>query len=69
MIVDDEAFNCIALKGLIKCLGMDNTENLIDVCYNGEQAVELVKEAISDNDLDRYSLILTDCSMPFMDGY
>ena len=29
----------------------------------------LVEKAILEDDLDRYSLIMTDCSMPFMDGY
>ena len=44
-------------------------QDLIDVCYNGEQAVQLIERAIEENEVDRYSLILTDMSMPFMDGY
>ena len=68
MIVDDEVFNIFAVKGLLKVLGY-NMEDKIDECYNGEQSVELVKKAIQQGDVDRYSLILTDCSMPFMDGY
>ena len=52
----------------MRILGLDHKE-LVDVCYNGEQAVELVKKAIHEDDIDRYSLILTDCSIPFMDGY
>jgi CheY-like chemotaxis protein len=39
MIVDDEVFNILAIKGLMKCLGMKNIERIVDVCYNGEQAV------------------------------
>ena len=31
--------------------------------------VNLVQKAIDENDFQRYSLILTDCSMPIMDGY
>ena len=37
--------------------------------YNGEQAVKAIQEAIDENDVYRYSLILMDCNMPFMDGY
>lgn len=68
MIVDDEVFNIFALKGLMRVLGCEMEER-IDVCYNGEQAVDLIRKAIREGDVDRYSLILTDCSMPFMDGY
>ena len=68
MIVDDEYFNVQALRGLTQVLGMAR-QDLIDVCYNGEQAVQLIERAIQENDVDRYSLILTDMSMPFMDGY
>ena len=39
------------------------------MAYNGEQAVDFVKKACQEKDPWRYSLILTDCSMPFMDGY
>ena len=68
MVVDDELFNVQALTGIIEMLGMKRAD-LIDVCFNGEQAVRLVANAIAENDIDRYSLILSDMSMPFMDGY
>lgn len=31
--------------------------------------VDCVKKAVEENDYERYSLILTDCQMPVMDGY
>ena len=68
MLVDDEVFNIIAVQGLMRILGLDEQVK-VDVCYNGEQAVDLIRKAIEENEVDRYSLILTDCSMPFMDGY
>ena len=52
----------------MKVLGFDQPD-LVDACYNGEQAVELYQKAINEDCPDRYCLILTDCSMPFMDGY
>jgi CheY-like chemotaxis protein len=43
--------------------------HLIDVGYSGEDSVKYMEKAIQEGDIDRYSLILTDMSMPFMDGY
>ena len=68
MLVDDEVFNIFAVQGLMRVLGLDQRVK-IDVCYNGEQSVNFIRKAIEEDDVDRYSLILTDCSMPFMDGY
>ena len=48
---------------------MKNIESRVDCCYNGEQLVEHVQRAVDEGDPYRYSLILTDCMMPFMDGY
>jgi CheY-like chemotaxis protein len=68
LIVDDEIFNIHALQGLIRVLGV-SSEVQIDVAYNGEQSMQHIQTAIEEDDPNRYSLILTDCSMPFMDGY
>ena len=48
---------------------MKNVDEIVDTCYNGEAMVEYVKKAVEDDDFQRYSLILTDCQMPVMDGY
>ena len=69
MAVDDEAFNILVIKGLMRVLGMQDIESRVDCCYNGEQLVEHVQKAVDEGDPYRYSLILTDCMMPFMDGY
>ena len=68
MIVDDENFNIEAMKGLLTVLKVENMD-LIDFAYDGEQSCRLMEKAIQEGDFDRYSLILTDCSMPFLDGY
>ena len=48
---------------------MQDIDSRVDCCYNGEQLVEHVQKAVDEGDPYRYSLILTDCMMPFMDGY
>lgn len=53
----------------MRMLGVQNVESRVDCGYNGEQLVEFVQRAVNEGDPDRYSLILTDCMMPFMDGY
>ena len=69
MIADDEPFNIAALLGIMRVLGLKNVDGIVDTCYNGETLVEHVKNAVEDGDYQRYSLILTDCQMPVMDGY
>ena len=69
MIADDEVFNLEAIKGMLKILGFRNIKERIVCCFNGEDLVAKVREALKENDPKRYPLILTDCSMPFMDGY
>ena len=68
LVVDDESFNIMAVTGLMRVVGFTRPD-LVDVGYNGEEAVDFVKTAIAEGEPDRYALIVTDCSMPFMDGY
>jgi CheY-like chemotaxis protein len=69
LIVDDEKFNCEIIDGFLMLLNFQNKNKLREFAYNGEQAIDAVKNAISDNDPHRYALILMDCNMPFKDGY
>ena len=69
LIVDDEKFNCDIIDGFLMILGFQNRQELTEFAYNGEQAVNIIKKAIDENDYYKYSLILMDCNMPFMDGY
>ena len=50
-------------------LGFQNQKELTEFAFNGEQAVRIIKQAIDAGDYYKYSLILMDCNMPFMDGY
>ena len=36
MVVDDEAFNILVIKGLMRVLGMTDIEERVDSGYNGE---------------------------------
>lgn len=69
IIADDEPFNITALLSLLKVMKMKDVSTLVDVCHDGSETVELLREAIRQGDPCRYSLILTDLSMPGMDGY
>ena len=68
-MADDEPFNISALLGIMRVLGLKNADELVDTCYNGQNLVDYVKKAVEEDDYQRYSLILTDCQMPIMDGY
>ena len=69
ILADDEPYNIEVVIGLIKILGMRDVEKLIYVSNDGTETVDLVQKAIDEGDPFRYSLIITDCSMPEMDGY
>mmetsp|Transcript_11880 Transcript_11880/g.18355 ORF Transcript_11880/g.18355 Transcript_11880/m.18355 type:complete len:106 (+) Transcript_11880:238-555(+) len=64
MVVDDEAYNCEVLRTMLRALEVPNLEERLTVCINGREAMK----AIKTNDRP-YRVILTDLSMPVMDGY
>ena len=68
LIVDDELFNQIAAKIVLKAAGIQNVDDLCDTAINGEDAVDMVIDDIKTNKTCSYSLILMDLNMPIMDG-
>jgi CheY-like chemotaxis protein len=48
-----------------------NLEDRVDSVLDGDKAIQMVKDNISNNQMKRcdYHLILMDCNMPFKDGY
>ena len=50
-------------------LGLKDREKVKQFAFNGEQAVQAIQQAMDENDPYRFSLILMDCNMPFLDGY
>ena len=71
LIVDDEPFNVLGMKVLLQQYAFKSIANIIDVAYNGTEAVKLVKKSYCNKDKApyNYGLIFMDLSMPIMDGY
>lgn len=73
-MVDDEPFNLksneIIVLLAVKELGLDPLQfkTFIDFASDGKEAVDRVKQLYNEKK-QQYALILTDCSMPVMDGY
>jgi len=57
LVVDDEEEDCLNLQKLLEA----NPEYAVDVCNDGEKALELLIERY-------YSLVITDLRMPRLDG-
>ena len=68
LIVDDEPYNVLAMLLVISHIDIPGLNSIIDRAYNGLEAVAKVKDAFESNS-NVYALILTDISMPVMDGY
>ena len=68
LIVDDEPYNILAMQLVIGHLGIRGLNSIIDRAYNGLEALAKVKDAFEKNS-HVYGLILTDISMPVVDGY
>ena len=47
LIVDDESFNIIAIKSMMKGLKFANLKTHVDSVFSGEDAIELLKKNIS----------------------
>ena len=65
LVVDDEEFCISTMKAILKMLDVD-VKMVCDFCINGQEAVDQVKKAYSNG--IKYRLILTDFSMPVLDG-
>ena len=60
----------ILLTQAFKKVGIDPTafNSLVDLAPSGEEALKLANQLYDETE-DTYSLVLTDLSMPNMDGY
>ena len=69
LIVDDEKFNCDIIYGFMMILGVKKRSEIAEFAFNGEEALRKIQEAVYNNNPYKYSIIMMDCNMPFMDGY
>lgn len=53
----------------MKLLKLENIEERVTFCKNGEESYAVIKSSIESGRMFEYSLILTDCNMPFVDGF
>ena len=68
LIVDDEPYNQLGLKIMLRQAGFSQIEEFIDEANNGHEAFEKVEEAFQSKKFS-YGLIFMDFSMPIMDGF
>jgi len=65
LVVDDEEFCISSMESILRMAGLD-VEQMVDFCINGEEAV---KQVIESYQLGiTYALVLTDFSMPVLNG-
>jgi CheY-like chemotaxis protein len=81
LVIDDESYNCQALLQMMKALKLPNVKDVVHTAYSGKQALKKVEQSLRWEEttdaegrtrrrrVTEYGLILTDCSMPRMDGY
>ena len=67
-MVDDEPFNILGMQVIMNQLDINGLLHYVDRAYNGQEAFSKVKDAFIYGQ-HTYGLILTDVSMPVMDGF
>ena len=65
MVVDDEEFCISAMMTLLEKIGI-NVNDQVDVCITGKEALDRLQGNALNNIY--YKIMLTDISMPIMDG-
>lgn len=68
LIVDDEPFNILGMQITLKQLKIRGLSQFVDRAFNGLEALKKVKQGLETGS-HIYGLILTDISMPVMDGF
>lgn len=64
LIVDDNDFNLLALSELL-----DSFQFRVAKAYNGEIAINMIKEKAKSNCCNAFLIVFMDCDMPVKDGF
>jgi len=43
LIIDDDPFNCEAMRSIMKVLRLRNIDSIVDVVYSGAEALDFIK--------------------------
>jgi CheY-like chemotaxis protein len=74
LVIDDEPYNLKAMEIILQLASRElnlNTEvikDITDFCCSGVEAVEKVRAGLEEDHL-AYGLVITDLSMPVLDGF
>ena len=68
LIIDDEPFNVVSMQLTLSQLGIKGICSLTDRAYNGLEGLNKVRDGLVSG-RHTYGLIITDLSMPVMDGF
>ena len=68
LVIDDEPFNVISMQLSLGRLGIKGLSSIVDRAYNGLEGLKKVKDGVN-NGSHIYGLVITDISMPVMNGY
>ena len=68
LVVDDEPYNVLSMQLILNQMKIKGLSKVVDRAYNGMDAFNKVKTGL-ERATHIYGLILTDISMPVMDGF
>ena len=66
LILDGDPFSVDVVVSILNGIQLPDIQ--VDTCFDSEAAMKLVKNSIKDEESD-YCLILSDLSMPLVDGF
>lgn len=68
VVVDDEPFNVDAVVHILELFGIKKDTQIL-VGRSGFDTIDIINKALNEHELGQIALVISDCSMPRMDGY
>lgn len=69
LVVDSDQHNLDIYGMFFMILQLDNMHERVTFCQNGLQAIDVIKQSIANGNPLEYGLVITDCHIPFCDGF